>query len=105
MKDSPYPLKGAADCALYFTYMRSPILSLIIQAVKYYSSKSACTCTDSNARNRGRCREPGCSLLLAREQFAVSLHEARAGRNELTYNHIFLQTYQVVGLSLNRSLC
>src|SRR5215469_1549482 len=107
MKDSPYPHSRAQRTAPFiFTCMRSPIVSLIVQAVKYHSAKSACTCTDSNACNRGRCPEPGCGcLLLARDLLAVPLHEAGAGGNELAYNHIFLQTYQVVGLRLNRRLC
>ena len=104
MKDSPYPLKGTTCCTLYSTFVRSLILSLIIRAVKYQTSKSTRARADSNTRNRSRRCQPGRRLLLASNLLAAPLRYARASRNELPYNHIFLQPYQVIGLSLNRSL-
>src|SRR5260370_41777253 len=104
MKDSPYPLKGTTYCALYSTFVRSLIISLIIRAVKYQTSKSTCACADSNTRNRSRHCQSGRRLLLPSNLLATPLRHPRDTRNDPTYNHILLQPYQVIALTLNRSL-
>src|SRR5579884_3028727 len=110
MNGSPYPLTRQMQgrnmprpCAFYFSYVRVFILSLVAQAVKCHAEStntcaSSCACPSTHARNRGCRRKASSSGLLASNLFAAALGNARAGRNELTDDHVFLQANEMVGL-------
>src|SRR2546421_649849 len=101
--------KWAQHAAPYTSYMRESMVSLIVRIVKYHvKSTDTCigtcdSCTHHSA-DRRRSKPSGC-LLLASKLLTASLHEAGASRDEFTNDHIFLEAYQVIGLSLNRRLC